>query len=875
MSNTPALGITLMAENVLAKEIIFNEAALKLEALIVGVAQSIQNSPPGSPPADGTCYIVGTSPTGAWSGHAKAVAMYYNGWQFITPTTRMRFYNVATSVYVRYGGGAWNNEAAGTASELSDLTDVALGTPLNNYVLGFSTVDNKWHAIPAPSVIVNINDLGDVDTDGPEAPADGQLLAWKTSTGKWSPVNAPAAGVDEFMDLDDVDPTGLADGMVPVWETSGTPRIVFKDPGDILTVTQLSDLPDVSLGGLTVGDALVWNGATWGPSHDLIEFQFKNMTDGPGTMEGAANKFLVVDALELSITYKSVSEVLAEGLDVKLQELADMPIVIGAVGQSIRVKASGDGFEYYTPSSGLTVQHAADTPLTTAAKRLRFVGATLTEPVTDEITITIDPVQLLEFQDGGVAIPDVSAINFTGPGVTLTDDAGVVEVNITGTDTLVDLTDVAVASPIDGDIVAWNASTSKFENKPIAAIVAEVDGVIQPNTYELGPFAPPIGAMFPDRYQATGVVITSVPTRGLVVVPSTLGATPYHMAITRTLAANTAPWTITCRVAPNSFNMAGHAAGIMMERAINGAMVFVGIGADQTDSLPYRLLFGHANNVHFETLVFNKKVHYNWLRLDFDGNTIYARASNDGLLWSLIGTLDAATVLGGVPTKVGLFQRMSGTPSGDTGALYTYYEDADYPASARTTMGYALATMSSLGDVDLLTAPPADGDTLVWDETSGTWVPGAGGGGASTLAALTDVDLTGLAAGDMLKYDGTKWLKFTPVADVHEIGQSLIAKPSDAEKLLRYEFASSVDWPVDLTTSRASSGVAATASTTFTLKKNGVSVGTIVFSAAGTTGAFTVTATSWVAGDILLIEAPATADATLAEISFTLKGARV
>ncbi len=60
---------------------------------------------------------------------------------------------------------------------------------------------------------------------------------------------------------------------------------------------------------------------------------------------------------------------------------------------------------------------------------------------------------------------------------------------------------------------------------------------------------------------------------------------------------------------------------------------------------------------------------------------------------------------------------------------------------------------------------------------------------------------------------------------------------------------------------------AATASTTVTLKKNGSSTGTAIWSAAGTVPAITITGTplAYVAGDIFTVHAPASADATLAD----------
>jgi hypothetical protein len=78
-----------------------------------------------------------------------------------------------------------------------------------------------------------------------------------------------------------------------------------------------------------------------------------------------------------------------------------------------------------------------------------------------------------------------------------------------------------------------------------------------------------------------------------------------------------------------------------------------------------------------------------------------------------------------------------------------------------------------------------------------------------------------------------------------------------------------------LTGSVASAGTAATGSTTFDLQKGTTSFGTVVFSAAGTTGTFTsASGATFAAGDVLRIVAPATADATLADISISLMGTR-
>lgn len=60
--------------------------------------------------------------------------------------------------------------------------------------------------------------------------------------------------------------------------------------------------------------------------------------------------------------------------------------------------------------------------------------------------------------------------------------------------------------------------------------------------------------------------------------------------------------------------------------------------------------------------------------------------------------------------------------------------------------------------------------------------------------------------------------------------------------------------------------VAATASTVFTVKRNGTTVATVTFAAGATVGVWSASVT-WADGDFATLEAPGTADATLADIT--------
>lgn len=107
----------------------------------------------------------------------------------------------------------------------------------------------------------------------------------------------------------------------------------------------------------------------------------------------------------------------------------------------------------------------------------------------------------------------------------------------------------------------------------------------------------------------------------------------------------------------------------------------------------------------------------------------------------------------------------------------------------------------------------------------------------------------------------------------YDVGTFCVGAPNNGELLLRFNYVRAVTLPASLAGSRVTAGSAATATADFDVKINGASIGTIRFAASGTVATFIgFSATSIAVNDVLEIVAPATADATLADISFTLAG---
>jgi hypothetical protein len=105
------------------------------------------------------------------------------------------------------------------------------------------------------------------------------------------------------------------------------------------------------------------------------------------------------------------------------------------------------------------------------------------------------------------------------------------------------------------------------------------------------------------------------------------------------------------------------------------------------------------------------------------------------------------------------------------------------------------------------------------------------------------------------------------------VSGSWAGSPTASQVIERYIFATPVTFPAGLTGSYGAAGTAATATASFTIAKNGSAIGTMAFAAGATSATFAMsTATSFAGGDVLTIVAPATPDATLANLAWTLSG---
>jgi hypothetical protein len=117
----------------------------------------------------------------------------------------------------------------------------------------------------------------------------------------------------------------------------------------------------------------------------------------------------------------------------------------------------------------------------------------------------------------------------------------------------------------------------------------------------------------------------------------------------------------------------------------------------------------------------------------------------------------------------------------------------------------------------------------------------------------------------------------TQSTNIYRVAVTASGSPIASERLLVHPPADLISFPANLVGSRGKVIVAPTAETVFSIQKNGVQVGTMTFAAAATVATFSMASNLVIdaSADVLTIVAPATPDATLADLGVTLKGSRL
>lgn len=146
---------------------------------------------------------------------------------------------------------------------------------------------------------------------------------------------------------------------------------------------------------------------------------------------------------------------------------------------------------------------------------------------------------------------------------------------------------------------------------------------------------------------------------------------------------------------------------------------------------------------------------------------------------------------------------------------------------------------------------------------------GPGSGSVSTVSVVTANGFSGSVANPTSTPAIT--LSYTGAGLPYDLACQVVGVPDASAVVLR--FIAVRAFTLSASGQRGTAGVAATAQTDFIVAVNGVTKATLRFAASGVTiSVVGGTAATIAAGDIITITAPGSADATLANIGFTLTG---
>ncbi|WP_441241341.1 DUF2793 domain-containing protein [Tardiphaga sp. 768_D3_N2_1] len=108
MTDTPNLGLPFIDGGQAQKHVTHNEALRILDAAIqISVRDMTRTVPPASP-VEGERHVVAAGASGAWSGHALAIATWQDGaWAFLAPKPGWCVWSIADDVMVVFDGTLW------------------------------------------------------------------------------------------------------------------------------------------------------------------------------------------------------------------------------------------------------------------------------------------------------------------------------------------------------------------------------------------------------------------------------------------------------------------------------------------------------------------------------------------------------------------------------------------------------------------------------------------------------------------------------------------------------------------------------------------------------------------------------------------------
>lgn len=218
---------------------------------IAYIVDSIANTPTGSE-IDGTKYLVGTSPTGTFSGHVNAIATLTSGvWGYVTPTSQQQIIVDNSTDYstYQYNGTAW--------VQTSILWRVGGNGALGNNAW-FGRIDNKPIVFKIRKrEVARFNIDSTLSMPKFVGITNNNYAKWDSATGKLTYI-IPSGGGGGAGTVTSVT---SATGDATVANTTTTPVITINSAPKLTTARTIASVPFDGTANISLNNNAITNGA--------------------------------------------------------------------------------------------------------------------------------------------------------------------------------------------------------------------------------------------------------------------------------------------------------------------------------------------------------------------------------------------------------------------------------------------------------------------------------------------------------------------------------------------------------------------------------------------------------------------------------------
>jgi hypothetical protein len=165
MGSTPRLGLPLLSPGQAQKEFFHNEALQALDALVAAAVEELPRASPPASPVLGASYIIASTPTGVWAGHAQCIAAFTSGgWRYLAPFEGVTAYVRSTGTWTTYRAGAWEiGQLRGSSVVLDGLQVIGSRAAAIASPSGGTTVDTQARST-IDQILTTLRQHGLIDT---------------------------------------------------------------------------------------------------------------------------------------------------------------------------------------------------------------------------------------------------------------------------------------------------------------------------------------------------------------------------------------------------------------------------------------------------------------------------------------------------------------------------------------------------------------------------------------------------------------------------------------------------------------------------------------------------------------------------------------